>query len=1007
MRAWDRAGVLDERLLAQIEGLSTPQRARLADRALHTALVDFFTVQSQAVLFTLADTIRNGLRALRQHLSSAEYAEVTWASPFIEMQYDVFFRANNLATSVPRLRLKSDWTDAELADSKAMARALTTSYLTLRNRLVLSDLTHEVALVHAKEQPLVLLPAAARAVWAELPSDEQTTYLGELLQPVTVGQFPLVNLASSWDPTTYLVADSNDALEHEAQSTSDQLNLELDIWPGRIPVVVADDLLATLAELLTVGWTRRGEPVTVSAVAAVHPLQIIEAESRAYFPVGIGLLFNSPTTPPNWSAEEQNEFWDFLNATLVERSQALQRPDPLGSTTGFSEQGAAVAPPPERKPFPISFGPSRADHRALEFVSQLHQLRLPKRWSTIPRWEQLAEQEVSRLIDEYGEEAFERTGEHNAQLIRRTNRDGTETIRLSTEAERTLKISTGLRTGYLQVDERDRTEYLVRLVQSGQGYLEVGLSWYGAAGPLVDEWRDTLRRHVDEAIADASQGLLFDSLSRERQARIDTLLTKARITEHGRKAIEMILGQLGRQAQNPVVVPAEAFRVLLRLQEDNDWKSKVEGCLMGLQHLRSSLRSFDLERSLYGYGTFLASWTYVGRGPGGHGDGDYYLEISPQFVGCLRVFEQGHRKLRGRLTATTFNWSQDLEGLTRSELGWTQRSRDAGAVAERFHAFDSGRVFYNAAEGFTATQERLSAFLEEQLTLNRDAAAKDPATGRPWCKKLRGDSRLANEPRTYDANFCLLLPPNQSFHGALGHFTRAPENGRTLGGTPRRHNLTTTPRHSGLLLEMGYRMPPGATATRLYPLVAQALQDIQAVVVECYGGFAAVRGPDSNWMTAPKAQALPLDDLLYHCRWFLFLPDTWREDRRRRWETQTGYQATEDETQAQAIRDRRWAGDEESSGDDAGNALRLRLHAAMKERGLSQIKLARLFGVSQPAVSQWFRGTRPDPETGEVKGKPIPATLRPMIETWLTTGKAPTTEELANRQRRRTDRRGS
>lgn len=663
---------------------------------------------------------------------------------------------------------------------------------------------------------------------------------------------------------------------------------------------------------------------------------------------------------------------------------------------------------------PLSFGMTRADVRAVDLVHNLHQLRLPRKWANVPRWEELVAKEVQTLQEDYGEVAFAEDHVRDALLVRRTGRDGREVVQLTPESKRALRVRVGTGVGYRDVDAKTGAEYLVRLVQTGTGYLEVGLSWWGQAGPLVESWLEDARRAAKQAQRDAAQLVLFDDLSRDRQLRLDAMLTRVRCWDYGRKVLALVLGQVGRQAQNPVEVPADTLRALLGLEADQDWKAAVEGALIGLSNLTSRLRSFDLGRELYGYGTALAGWTYVGRGPGGgHGEGSYYLELGQQFLGCLQVFESGRRKLRGKLEATTFDWGRQLPKERRAELGWTPQSKAAGTEPERYHAFDAGSVFYNAAEGLTPQQEALVAFLEAEETLRRDTAARDPETGRPWTRKAGPDAEDAREPRVYDRTFCPVLPEGQRYHGALGHFTKNAEAGRTLGGTPRRAGKTGGAHHAGLLDTMGYLLEPGRATVQRRQVVEAALQDLRAVVMDYLGGVVAARGPDGSWLTAEEAQQLPWDQLVQQTRWFLFLPETWRDDRRRRWEELTGYRATEDEAEARRARAARWSGEEPEEDlpspvgarvGTGGLPLFMRLHMAMKERGLSQGAVAQLFGVSRPAVSLWFKGTDPDPE-GEVKGKPIPAELRPLAERWVAGGEPPTADELAARKTRRTGRR--
>jgi hypothetical protein len=774
----------------------------------------------------------------------------------------------------------------------------------------------------------------------------------------------------------------------------------------------------------------KGEPIYLAFVTNSLPLlQVQEDGSLQLDPADEGRTHLSACMvrrPKPDNPQEEEAFASLLWDLDANRSDAKVAPP--GEEDEAPAESAALTVPflDEAKtegqrttagsrlvPFGLSFGPTRAEAQAHYFVKNLHQLHLPRRWQTIPRWDDLVAEEIQRLQEDFGEDAFRRDAARDEKLRRRTDRQGREVVSLAPEAERGLRIRSGLGSaGFRAVDPKSGREYLVRLVQFGAGYLEVGLSWFGRAGPLVDEWREQRTKEAEQAQREALQGVPFENLADEERGRLDAMLARIRCWDYGRKILEAVLGQVGRQAQNPVVVPAEELRVLLGLRDDRNWKEKVDGALEGLRYLDSKLRAIDLDRVLYGYATALTSWTYIGRGPGGgHGEGEYFLEVGQQFLGCLRAFESGRRKLRGGLDAVTYDWSREVPADERAALGWTRKSREGGKEAERFHAFDAGRVFYHAAEGLTPEQDRLVDFLERELTLRQNAAAKDGA-GQPWTKRVRSDAEDANEPRLYDQTFCPLLPEGLRFHGALGHFTKNAECGRTLGGTARREGPFGGAHYRGLLAEMGYLLEPGGATEHRRQAVEDALQDLRAVVVDYLHGLVVARGPSGQWLTAEEAQGLPWDALVNKTRWLLFLPETWREDRRRRWQEKTGFLPTEDEAEARRVREARRAGEDEAVPAQVGpgvglegSPLYVRLHVAMKGRGLTQGAVAQLFGVSQPAVSLWFKGTEPDPETGAVKGKPIPVELRPLLERWVTTGEPPTADELAARRTRRSGRR--
>ena len=111
-------------------------------------------------------------------------------------------------------------------------------------------------------------------------------------------------------------------------------------------------------------------------------------------------------------------------------------------------------------------------------------------------------------------------------------------------------------------------------------------------------------------------------------------------------------------------------------------------------------------------------------------------------------------------------------------------------------------------------------------------------------------------------------------------------------------------------------------------------------------------------------------------RLFLFIPTDYEARRREEWEELMDRRVTEDPKEA-----------EQDAWEDPLPNL---LQSALAQRKTSQRELARLFGVSQPAVNGWLTGK-----------KPIPAELAPYVSRWIATDQAPSETELARRQKRR------
>lgn len=572
--------------------------------------------------------------------------------------------------------------------------------------------------------------------------------------------------------------------------------------------------------------------------------------------------------------------------------------------------------------------------------------------------------------------------------------------------------------GYIALDDYGR-ECLYKMFQVGsRGLLEIGLSWQGLAGPLVEEWQKQIRKHTEAAIEDARQPTLFADLDEEKQKRVDQMMNQVRIWEDGRRIMEVILGQVGKQGRNPIEIPAEAFRVLLwpdaasSNQWPKNWKSRIEGALTGLHALTFRYRTYQME-SMKGYGSFLGSWEYIGRGRGDHGDGVYVLHVQPGFLGCLTAFESGKTHLRSGREAVQYDFGKTLTAEEKKALGWGGKSRQA---TDTFTTFDAGRPFYNTAAGLTPEQENLLAWIERNITLKKDTASKGNKAA-----QVAKTATDADEHRLYGPDFCPLLPPGRRYVGALGHFRRNAEIGFTLYGTESR-----TARHTaGIMSEMGYLLPPGAAHTKRAEMVTKALGDLKAVVVEYLDGIVA--GYDGKtWVPLDQFPTLDEKTLCRKLRIFCFLPHDYETVRRSKWEEAVNRKATESLEEAEQdawdfANDPEYLDEEAAEVDEPeeeevilgnlvstaspengfrGWPLHRRLYAMLKEKGLKQKDLAAIFGVSPMSISYWIRGTEPD-ENGKVRGKPVPEELVPMVVRWLETGEGPTPEELAARKTRR------
>lgn len=794
-------------------------------------------------------------------------------------------------------------------------------------------------------------------------------------------------------------------------------------------------------EFRITGTDDAGLAFEVSLVLEVHPLviELDEAENfaRAYYPVVAGLQFwPEDVDPRTWPAEDREKLWDVIFKSLHEvigdekkaeeedhgelielRESAPDSPPlpPVQTTidataekletlktftnvpSGEEAPAAPVSGPP--RTFPLAL-PSyaRMSNEAEEILKHVHRVRLPSKWSTLPRWEQLVHDYIEDLVANEGERAFENirgtTGdpeERGPLLKRRHKAGGGEEVILTKEAERSLKEKYGLGRGFIEVRGIGQ-EYLVRVFQTAsRGLLEIGLSWAGLAGPLVDEWREKRRQQLEEEKQKRKweAPLLFDDLDAEERRRVDRLMEQARLWDDGRRVMEMVLGQVSAQQRNPVEIPAEALRVLLWPNNARtrtysaQWRRRVDGILSALRAMTFQYRTYGTEISHKGEGSFIGEWDYIGRGKGSHGDGVYVLDVQPGFLGCLRLFESTKTRLRSGREALYLDFHKDLSKDEKGDL------KGQGG----YLTFDAGRAFYNSAAGFTRSQENLVRWVDHELTKKKDRARRENKG-----RQVRPNAPDANSPRVYDRAFCPLLPEGRGYYGTLGHFEKNPEAGFTLGGTGSRLSRHT----AGILAEIGYFLPSGPWCIRKDEVLKDALGDLKAVVVEYFGGVVAGRLAN-DWIPLDQFRELDEKTLCHKLKVLCFVPEDYRTKHRATFEEATGYRVTENQKEAERaaweVMDEEEAQEETAetpgtipSVDNAfrGLPLRERLQEIMNRRKVSGAALASLFGVSKMTVSNWVSGK-----------KPIPEDAVPLLVRWIESGTAPTAEELAARRSRR------
>jgi hypothetical protein len=334
------------------------------------------------------------------------------------------------------------------------------------------------------------------------------------------------------------------------------------------------------------------------------------------------------------------------------------------------------------------------------------------------------------------------------------------------------------------------------------------------------------------------------------------------------------------------------------------------------------------------------------------------------------------------------------------------------AFASRFGSLQGSRCpcaddFPLVLAGLTAQQRNLVNWVEREITVKRDPIRKERKN-----QKSNSKTKDAREPRLYDHIFCPLLPEGQSFVAALGHFVRNPEAGFTLYGTASKGSKRSGGHIDGLVAVLGYPLAPGRAHDARRNVVRRVLDDLKAVAVDYLGGVVVGklggRGQGQVWLPFDKWATLDEQTLCHKLKVFVFLPPEWSQKRRDCFERVTGFQVTESIEEAQAAA---WGNAapvvrHEAKPEPVGETSRLevdgwkqlgpipnRLYAALVERKLKRTDLARIFGVSCAAVTQWLKGLKLGEDLRDAK--PIPADLAVLMVRWLETGQEPTPAELA------------
>lgn len=671
----------------------------------------------------------------------------------------------------------------------------------------------------------------------------------------------------------------------------------------------------------------------------------------------------------------------------------------------------------DRPVYPLAFGQAMGDAHSMALVQKAHKLRFPRTLKKIQQWPDIQADEIADLkgslsgdLDAYSDDDLEAIG-----LKRRPQR-GTKRedwpLSLTSKHEKKLRFECGQHPdGFLDLDRNKRAAIYKTGRDSRGQKIEMWLSWDGSGAPfltgdlkrIIGDLQDKLAAHEN-----ADQLSLFHHMPDEAKQQLEQKLDRLNLYNRGRRLMEVLLGAVSRGHRNPVTIPASAFRDLFWNLADKpppkNWKRDVEEVLSGCMALSAIWKAIG--KGSYGQTSFIGDWEYVPAGPGRHGDGAYLINVQAPFIGCLSLFEAGRSEIsRSRKTieprplldnVSHYDFSTKLGKDDRKKLNYIR--------------FDAGRPFYDQAAGLTAEQANLHRWIEENITLNHDTARRKEM-------QVRRNASGADSPRLYDSSWCPSLPEGHQFVGALGHFSRSPEAGRTLGGTASRSGHA-----DGLIAVAEYQQKPGRAHNQREEVVRRILEDLKAVAVEYLGGHlfgklnAGERTDDGNgvqWLRLDELATLDSDTLSKKVKMHIFLPADWKDRRVAHFEAKSGRKVTESQQQAEAAYQAQLAGQATPAPmatptkpeDDGttilpGAPVQNRLYGAMKIRGLKNVDVARIFHVDKATVGRWIYGMK-DGQDDPTKARRIPGDLAALMHRWVDANQEPTLEELESLESRK------
>jgi hypothetical protein len=795
-----------------------------------------------------------------------------------------------------------------------------------------------------------------------------------------------------------------------AQDNSEIKNAA-DFAEEELAEVAEEAVIDFMEDILSFTFTNHDmRHIEIKAVVEISPVFVEPEEKRASFPVVVGLEATedgNPVTLEILHPEERESLWGGILEILqrvVHASERLQ----LNLLAECFEPGQNAQEKPTLPARLILDGTTRRDSLVQSQLSKMNKVKLPRRWESIPRWEDLVARRLDEIRANYGPEEAERLKLLKIKRKGRKDGPGEESYELTKAESEKLRDSLDGKVFREERNDPGRGQSLaiVKRIQTGDGTLEVAFSWYGMDWKLVEGGRDKMEEAF-VSVLKKDEDRLFPELTEPQRDRLRNQIEHIQFLRDSERLMGLLVDRFGQAASNVFSIPLWELKALFECEHDPHAMDRINGaffCLTKLEFVQT-FSSKTKQKGGTGYGPFLVFYQL----PAGR-DGDVIVEVSSWAIGALRIFEKGrkgypyvidekrledpHARPSGEIVE--YDFSRKLERDKRKELSKALEDHKA-----RITHKDTAVIphLVNAlARGDNRKKDRLTRLLEfmaTELTRNRDPRRD---------KKPPDKSLPPKSPRLYDRFFCPLLE-GRRLAGALAHQKHNPESGRTLYGGSRQATSRSGGAPEGLLSVLNYEY---SSSKKALPCIRDALLLMLEVVEDTLDGLVALKSGE-KWERARDVlkDESRLAAVARDYRVHLFFPENYTD---RLHEIYNQYQEERARTQNLPYiptitkdpalhrvnnQDRPGTLEVEArvSRAELLTPLHEKLQTARNARGLTQKQLGALFGVSDRTVKFWENFKRDD--LGEItKGRPIPKQIIPFLERWLKDGTPPTKEEM-------------